>query len=34
MKFKPFELKVGQRTYIINEHDRIMFNGVCYLLVT
>lgn len=34
MKFEPFELKVGQRTYIINEHDRIMFNGVCYLLVT
>lgn len=34
MKFEPFELKVGQRTYTINEHDRIMFNGVCYLLVT
>lgn len=34
MKFEPFEMKVGQRTYIINEHDRIIFNGVCYLLVT
>lgn len=34
MKFEPFKLKIGHRTYMITENDRIMFNGFCYLLVT
>ena len=29
MKFEPFELKIGRRTYTITENDRIMFNGNC-----
>lgn len=34
MKFEPFELKIGRRTYTITENDRILFNGNCYQLVT
>lgn len=34
MKFEPFELKVGRRTYTITESDQVLFNGKCYLLVT
>lgn len=34
MNFEPFELKIGRRTYMITEHDRILFNGNCYQLVT
>ena len=34
MKFEPFELKIGRRTYMITENDRILFNGNCYQLVT
>lgn len=34
MKFEPFELKLGRRTYTITENDRILFNGNCYQLVT
>ena len=34
MKFEPFELKVGRRTYTIIESDQVLFNGKCYLLVT
>lgn len=34
MKFEPFELKIGRRTYTITENDRILFNGTCYQLVT
>ena len=32
--FKPFELKIGLRTYTITENDRILFNGNSYQLVT
>lgn len=34
MKFEPFELKIGHRTYTITENDRILFNGNSYQLVT
>lgn len=34
MKFEPFELKIGRRTYTITENDRILFNGNSYQLVT
>ena len=34
MKFEPFELKIGRKTYTITENDRILFNGNCYQLVT
>ena len=34
MEFEPFEMKIGRRTYTITEHDRILFNGNCYQLVT
>lgn len=34
MKFEPFELKIGRRTYTITENDCILFNGNCYQLVT
>lgn len=32
MKFEPFELKIGHRTYTITEIDNVLFNGVCYML--
>lgn len=34
MKFKPFDLKIGRRTYTITENDCILFNGNSYQLVT
>ena len=34
MKFEPFELKIGRRTYTITESDNVLFNGACYLLVS
>ena len=34
MKFEPFEMKIGRRTYTITETDRILFNGNSYQLVT
>lgn len=34
MKFEPFKLKIGRRTYTITENDRVLFNGNCYQLVT
>ena len=34
MKFEPFELKIGRKTYTITESDRVLFNGFCYQLVT
>lgn len=34
MKFEPFELKIGRKTYTITESDSVLFNGFCYQLVT
>ena len=34
MEFEPFEMEIGRRTYTITEHDRILFNGHRYQLVT
>ena len=34
MKFEPFKLKIGRRTYTITESDNVLFNGACYLLVS
>lgn len=34
MKFEPFKLKIGRRTYTITENDNVLFNGACYLLVS
>ncbi len=34
MKFEPFELKIGHRTYTITEIDNVLFNGACYMLTS
>ena len=34
MRFEPFDLKLGRRTFTITENDRILFNGNSYQLVT